>query len=58
MHIDLEPQYVTVGEVATVLRLSTRTIIRQCNEGAIPHVRVGREYRIPIAWLRDLQQSA
>ncbi len=40
------PCYLTVGEVAAQLRVSTMTVYRLINSGAIPAVRVGRSFRL------------
>jgi len=50
--------YGTVEEIAAELRLSEETIRRYCRDGSIPNVRVGREYRIPLSWLRGLEERA
>lgn len=44
-------EYLTVAEVATLLRLSKMTVYRMCDEGTIASVRTGRgrSIRIPAA---------
>jgi excisionase family DNA binding protein len=37
----------TVGEAASILRISDRTLRRHLAGGKIPHIRVGRQVRIP-----------
>jgi len=39
-------RFVTVGEVATLLRVSNMTVYRLVQAGQLPAVRVGRSYRI------------
>ena len=39
-------RFVTVAEVASVLRVSNMTVYRLIQAGTIPAVRVGRSYRI------------
>ena len=39
-------RYVTVAEVASLLRVSNMTVYRLVQAGSIPAVRVGRSYRI------------
>lgn len=39
-------RYVTVAEVAALLRVSNMTVYRLVQAGAIPALRVGRSYRI------------
>lgn len=38
--------FLTVGEVAGVLRVSNMTVYRLINAGQLPAVRVGRSYRL------------
>jgi hypothetical protein len=44
--------FAEVWEVAALFRSDRRTIRAQCREGGIPSVKIGAEYRIPVAWLR------
>ena len=46
-----EPQFLTVDEVAELLRVSSRTVQRLLAEGKLPGVRIGRQWRIPRAEL-------
>lgn len=39
-------RFVTVGEVAELLRVSNMTVYRLVQAGELPAVRVGRSYRI------------
>lgn len=39
-------EYLTVPEVATVLKMSQEWVRRQCHAGAIPATKVGRAWRI------------
>jgi excisionase family DNA binding protein len=39
-------QFLTVGEVATVLRVSNMTVYRLINAGQLPAVRIGRSFRL------------
>jgi excisionase family DNA binding protein len=39
-------RFVTVGEVAALLRVSNMTVYRLVQAGDLPAVRVGRSYRI------------
>ena len=45
-HIDTEARYLTVGEVATLLRVSSMTVYRLINAGELPAVRIGRSFRL------------
>lgn len=39
-------RFMTVGEVAAVLRVSTMTVYRLINAGQLPAVRIGRSFRV------------
>lgn len=39
-------QFLTVGEVARVLRVSNMTVYRLINSGQLPAARVGKSYRL------------
>ena len=41
-----QARFMTVGEVAAVLRVSTMTVYRLINSGDLPAVRVGRSLRL------------
>ena len=38
--------FMTVGEVATSLRVSTMTVYRLINAGELPAARIGRSFRV------------
>ncbi len=40
------PAYLTVAEVAEMLRVSNMTVYRLINAGSLPAVRVGKSYRL------------
>jgi len=42
-----EARFVTVGEVARIMRVSNMTVYRLIRTGRIAAVRVGKNYRIP-----------
>ena len=44
--------FTTVPEVASILDYDERTIRAALKRGEIPGVRVGQEWRVPVAWLR------
>ena len=53
------PMALTVPEVAEILRVCTKTVYKLIREGSIPHVKIGREIRVPKGHLIDyLQNSA
>lgn len=39
--------FLTVGEVAEVMRVSTMTVYRMVHSGELPAIRFGRSFRIP-----------
>jgi excisionase family DNA binding protein len=43
---NVNARYMTVGEVAAVLRVSTMTVYRLINAGQLPAVRIGRSFRV------------
>jgi excisionase family DNA binding protein len=47
----MSTQLLTAAEVAAQLRVSTMTIYRLIRSGELPAVRVGRNYRVPVAEL-------
>jgi excisionase family DNA binding protein len=52
------PAYLTVAEVAEMLRVSNMTVYRLINAGSLPAVRVGKSYRLTEADVdRYLDQS-
>ena len=52
------PDAMTATEAAQVLRVNVKTVYSQIRNGAIPAVRVGREYRIAKGALIDYLRSA
>lgn len=40
-------RFLTVGEVAEMMRVSTMTVYRLVHSGELPAVRFGRSFRIP-----------
>jgi excisionase family DNA binding protein len=46
-HLDTtNTRFLTVGEIATVLRVSNMTVYRLINAGQLPAVRIGRSFRL------------
>ena len=41
-----QPRFMTVDEVAAVLRVSSMTVYRLINAGQLPAVRIGRSFRV------------
>lgn len=48
------PEYVTPTEAATALKVNVHTIYRRIRSGRLEAVRVGDQYRIPVAAIREL----
>ncbi|MFV0134432.1 helix-turn-helix domain-containing protein [Streptomyces sp. HMX87] len=42
-----EVQFLTVAEVASVMRVSKMTVYRLVHSGHLPAIRVGRSFRVP-----------
>lgn len=52
------PDALSATEVAQTLRVNVKTVYDQLHSGAIPSVRVGREYRVAKESLIDYLRSA
>ena len=48
------PRFVTVSEMAEVMRVSKMTVYRMIHAGNIPAVRVGKSYRVPTQALEKI----
>lgn len=48
-----EVKFLTVAEVATVMRVSKMTVYRLLHAGELPAVRVGRSFRVPEQAVHD-----
>jgi excisionase family DNA binding protein len=48
-----EVRFLTVAEVATVMRVSKMTVYRLVHAGTLPAVQVGRSFRIPEQAVQD-----
>ena len=51
-------RYLTVAEVAEMMRLSRMTVYRLVHTGELPAVRVGRSFRVPQDALEAYLESA
>ncbi len=51
------PRFLTVAEVAELIRVSKMTVYRMVHSGDIPAVRVGRSFRVPQAAVEELLAS-
>ena len=45
--------FLTVAEVATIMRVSKMTVYRMVHAGELPAVRVGRSFRVPESAVTD-----
>lgn len=53
-----EVRFLTVAEVASVMRVSKMTVYRLVHSGELPAVRVGRSFRVPEKAVHEyLEQS-
>ncbi|MBU6245503.1 MAG: helix-turn-helix domain-containing protein [Actinomycetales bacterium] len=48
-----EVRFLTVAEVASVMRVSKMTVYRLVHQGDLPAVRVGRSFRVPEQAVND-----
>ena len=55
---NLDPKFLTVAEVAEVMRVSKMTVYRLVHAGTLPAVRVGRSYRVPRSAIDDYLRDA
>jgi excisionase family DNA binding protein len=53
-----EVRFLTVAEVAAVMRVSKMTVYRMVHAGDLPAVRVGRSFRVPEKAVHDYLRSA
>lgn len=53
-----EVRFLTVAEVAAVMRVSKMTVYRMVHGGDLPAVRVGRSFRVPEKAVHDYLRSA
>ena len=53
-----EVKFLTVAEVAAVMRVSKMTVYRMVHAGDLPAVRVGRSFRVPEKAVHDYLRSA
>src|SRR5215831_18991583 len=53
-----EVRFLTVAEVAAVMRVSKMTVYRMVHGGDLPAVRVGRSFRVPEKAVHDYLRAA
>ena len=40
------PKFLSPSEVASILNVSDQTIVAMCKKDELPHVKIGKQYRI------------
>ena len=53
-----EVRFVTVAEVASLMRVSKITVYRLVHSGELPAIRVGRSFRVPESAVHDYLQTS
>ena len=53
-----EVRFLTVAEVAAIMRVSKMTVYRLVRSGELPAVRVGRSFRVPEQAVHDYLKTA
>jgi excisionase family DNA binding protein len=53
-----EVRFLTVSEVAAVMRVSKMTVYRLVHSGELPAIRVGRSFRVPEQAVHDYLREA
>jgi excisionase family DNA binding protein len=53
-----EVRFLTVAEVATIMRVSKMTVYRLVHSGELPAVRVGRSFRVPEQAVHDYLKTS
>jgi len=53
-----EARFLTVAEVAAVMRVSKMTVYRLVHSGELPAIRVGRSFRVPEQAVHDYLRDA
>jgi excisionase family DNA binding protein len=51
-------QFLTVAEVAAIMRVSKMTVYRLVHSGELPAVRVGRSFRVPEKAVHEYLEGA
>lgn len=51
------PRFLTVAEVAEIMRVSKMTVYRLIHSGDLPAIRVGKSFRVPEAALGQIIES-
>ena len=56
--VPTQVQFLTVAEVAAMMRVSKMTVYRLVHSGELPAVRVGKSFRVPEKAVHDYLQGA
>lgn len=48
------PRFLTVAEVADMMRVSKMTVYRMVHSGELPAVRMGRSFRVPLKAVEEM----
>jgi len=51
-------EFYTPSEIMKVLTISYPTFLRKVNDGTIPAIKIGRQYRIPSSFFDCLEKQA
>ena len=54
----VQVQFLTVAEVASMMRVSKMTVYRLVHSGELPAVRVGKSFRVPEKAVHEYLQNA
>lgn len=52
-----EDEYMTVGEIAAVLRVTPMTVYRLIQNGKLTAIQIGRQYRVPTVEVRRIKSE-
>ena len=53
-----DPKFLTIAEVATMMRVSKMTVYRLVHNGELPAIRVGRSFRVTESDVNDYLQKS
>lgn len=57
MSINLEPQFLSIADLAIILNVSDQHIYNQVKNNTIPSIRLGKKWLIPISFLQSLSNQ-
>lgn len=52
-----QEEWYTAREVGERFRLDRNSITKMCQQGRIPHIRIGKAVRIPAAWVEKQSKA-